>query len=592
MFSHRAMQPFLDHSDMDNDESFSRHPYHQTNQFYDPSRIQQAVPANHVISEPTTNMYHPTQSATSWNVVYPTDQSGHSQALVPDQRVDVQQHYQQLHQPSNNHVVPQDQSHHVQQQQQQQVQYSVIPSSQQRIHTSYQPIHQPIHQPINQTANQSNSQTSSIQDWHSTLFEDLRVIEQSGLMSYFDEMVRHAERYQSQANAMNTPGAQSVNFSLRTDSLQTLVMLLHRMQHFRTFIQSQPISVQQYVGQSNHPFNANQGLSAMSIRSPPQSVDASSNDKQSISHSLHATARSVNHAQSTSSLDGQPVHGVVSSPSRSSEDGPSRSDRSCRPSQLITKYSNLPIVTTTLYLQKRFVTAKKALDALSDEERLSLTPLTVRWMGSSRSINELYVVATDICALINIRKSNTAKAISIFSSNVDCMEKASMPVETMKGVNTHILTVLSLAGVRRLLANSRAQLASAVLHYIVTTAQKIVMQPNFDPVSDPTQPTLLPNSAPPSFETQQVLDSLLNPNRPVSPVKSESDGSMYTSIILPSPIEPTQPQQAFMPLVPNFTSVSQSVNQSINQSKSDLMDARNQPSKRKRDFDSPWTSNQ
>ena len=164
-------------------------------------------------------------------------------------------------------------------------------------------------------------------------------------------------------------------------------------------------------------------------------------------------------------------------------------DRFCKPSRLITAYSSKPFLMTPIHLERQYVTSRKNLDGMSAEDKAELCTVTVRWMGKA-AVDELFLVATDVCALINIRKSNTAKTVAQFSD----AEKVSMPVHCSsgKGSSTHILTVLTMAGVRRLLTSSRSVLSSALLDYLNRITQHIHAYPHYVPVNDPTKPSVVP----------------------------------------------------------------------------------------------------
>jgi prophage antirepressor-like protein len=89
----------------------------------------------------------------------------------------------------------------------------------------------------------------------------------------------------------------------------------------------------------------------------------------------------------------------------------------------------------------------------------------LRIMGNARTINDLFVVATDLCRILNIRKSNTAKTVAKFDEE----EKAAMPsyCYSANGNGTmRILTVLTLAGVNKLTHQSHCPLAPPLAAWI------------------------------------------------------------------------------------------------------------------------------
>jgi len=86
-------------------------------------------------------------------------------------------------------------------------------------------------------------------------------------------------------------------------------------------------------------------------------------------------------------------------------------------------------------------------------------------------VSDLYFVAADISQLIHSRKSNIAKAVSVFSD----AERARCSVvcpRSNQTQSTHILTVLTMAGVRRLLSSSRAAIALPFLAWLTEQVEK------------------------------------------------------------------------------------------------------------------------
>jgi hypothetical protein len=98
---------------------------------------------------------------------------------------------------------------------------------------------------------------------------------------------------------------------------------------------------------------------------------------------------------------------------------------------------------------------------------------TVRVLGSSINIQSLYIIALDLCQLINIRKSNTAKAIALYSE----IEKCSLPVVTQAvsgAPSLRYFTALSIQGVGKLLESSRSQLAKPLLRWLTALLNSLV----------------------------------------------------------------------------------------------------------------------
>jgi len=205
-----------------------------------------------------------------------------------------------------------------------------------------------------------------------------------------------------------------------------------------------------------------------------------SGDRHQSSHS-HSHSFFTSHSHSSSHSSGEP--------------------RFCTPSRLITVYSSKPFLITPIYLEKQYLSSRKALESMTMAERGTLCTVSVRFMGHAVE-NELFLVATDVCALLAVRKSNTAKALSSFSSIVSpstTLEKAAMPVSCLhstKGTSTHILSVLTLAGVSRLTAASRAILAPSVAHFLLSLARRLIKQSDFVvPIFDPLKPTITMQTA-------------------------------------------------------------------------------------------------
>ena len=227
-------------------------------------------------------------------------------------------------------------------------------------------------------------------------------------------------------------------------------------------------------------------------------------------------------------------------------------ERFCKPSRLITVYPSKPFLITPIHLERLYVTSRKAAECMSDEEKAELATITVRWMGKPTA-EELFLVATDVCALINIRKSNTAKTVAQFADG----EKVSMPVHCSsgKGSSTHILTVLTLAGVRRLLTTSRSVLATSLLDYLTRIAVHLQHFPHYVPVNDPLKPTVTPLK--PEQQTQLVANPAANGlSPPLMLPPSSSTDAQAASVSASSSFEP--PMFASLPYSSDTHSVSSS----------------------------------
>ena len=105
-----------------------------------------------------------------------------------------------------------------------------------------------------------------------------------------------------------------------------------------------------------------------------------------------------------------------------------------------------------------------------------MVTVNIRVMGGP-ALTDLYFVAADISQLIHSRKSNIAKAVSVFTDD----ERARCSVVCPRSNNTqstHILTVLTMAGVKRLLHSSRATIALPLLAWLQDKVDQIVAQDN------------------------------------------------------------------------------------------------------------------
>ena len=136
-------------------------------------------------------------------------------------------------------------------------------------------------------------------------------------------------------------------------------------------------------------------------------------------------------------------------------------DRSCLPCPLIHHINKTPIRVVDVHIEREYTLSKRDAAALSKDDRASLVKVGVRFLANASPSSEVYVVAKDICLLIHTRKGNVAKSIGQFGPG----EKARMAVICPRSdgtVSTHVLTVLSVSGVRRLLAGSRSRVVGKV----------------------------------------------------------------------------------------------------------------------------------
>jgi len=148
-----------------------------------------------------------------------------------------------------------------------------------------------------------------------------------------------------------------------------------------------------------------------------------------------------------------------------------RSVENCRPGRLIVSQSRRPIAILHVEVQKQFTVSKRETTWMKQEEKERLVKVPVRIMGATRR-DQLYFVARDVCLLIHTRKGNVAKSVGQF----DDTEKARMPVLCPRSngtVSTHILTVLTVSGVKHVLHSSRSPLAPQVLKWLLEQVDAI-----------------------------------------------------------------------------------------------------------------------
>ena len=149
----------------------------------------------------------------------------------------------------------------------------------------------------------------------------------------------------------------------------------------------------------------------------------------------------------------------------------------------------MPLATLILRIPPVYVMSKDDHSSQSSVHPQATIPLKVRIMGSVQPTahghtvvsnrtpaslapikpvhrdmagSELFLVAKDLCTLIHTRKGNVAKSIGGFAE----WEKARMAVlcpRSNGSVSTHILTVLSMAGMYRLLNASRSPLSPVIM---------------------------------------------------------------------------------------------------------------------------------
>jgi hypothetical protein len=181
------------------------------------------------------------------------------------------------------------------------------------------------------------------------------------------------------------------------------------------------------------------------------------NKRIRVASPSESTSSPLSSALSSPSIS--PVPSVGSAPSSLVLDKPRSS--SLIKARVINSYPNKPLhsfsfqIPLSLRTGEQDPNAERFVPFGHNELFLSL-PLRV--MGSVASSKELYVVATDLCQLINIRKSNTAKTVCQFNEN----EKVSMPIvchSSNGNTSIRLFTCLTMAGICRLLQSSRSAFA-------------------------------------------------------------------------------------------------------------------------------------
>ena len=148
---------------------------------------------------------------------------------------------------------------------------------------------------------------------------------------------------------------------------------------------------------------------------------------------------------------------------------------SCKPCPLVESISKKPLKVLYVNVQRQYTVSKKETVKMSKEEKERLVPVHVRIMGTPARESSLYFVAKDVCLLIHTRKGNVAKSIGQFKED----EKVRMSVVCPRSngtVSTHILTALTLKGVKRLLTTSRSPLAQHVLKWILKQVDAITQE--------------------------------------------------------------------------------------------------------------------
>ena len=126
--------------------------------------------------------------------------------------------------------------------------------------------------------------------------------------------------------------------------------------------------------------------------------------------------------------------------------------------------SKFPIAILNVPVQRQYTMTRKDSKRMKRTDKEALVNVTVRIMGTPDR-QHIYFVAKDVCQLICLRKGSVAKAIHDFTG----VEKARMPVLCQRSSGsgcTQVLTVLTMAGVQRLMTSSRQPIARSVLQWL------------------------------------------------------------------------------------------------------------------------------
>ena len=152
-----------------------------------------------------------------------------------------------------------------------------------------------------------------------------------------------------------------------------------------------------------------------------------------------------------------------------------RTTRLCLPCPTIKGLPLHPLQTLYLQVQKQYTVSVKQMESghYTEAERESLVAVPVRILGSTDDLSRLYFVAKDVCLLAFIRKGNVAKSISQFAEH----EKARIPIMCPRANGTsslHLLTALSIEGVKRLMTSSRLNVAEDVLAFLMAHVDALI----------------------------------------------------------------------------------------------------------------------
>ena len=188
---------------------------------------------------------------------------------------------------------------------------------------------------------------------------------------------------------------------------------------------------------------------------PPRLAVASLTSPVAAPLNVITPASSASNATSSSLLPSTAATG----PSYQAMDGVSDAQ-----APVVMSCSKFPIAVLNVPVQRQYTMTRKDSKRMKRADKEALVDVTVRIMGTPDR-QHIYFVAKDVCQLICLRKGSVAKAIHDFSG----VEKARMPVLCQRSSGsgcTQVLTVLTMAGVQRLMTSSRQPIARSVLQWL------------------------------------------------------------------------------------------------------------------------------
>ena len=276
-------------------------------------------------------------------------------------------------------------------------------------------------------------------------------------------------------------------------------------------------------------FKAMPPLAVMSLTSP---VSVPPNASTPVSLTPNAPSSSI------------PPSAAASYQSSSSTDGVSDAQ-----APVVMSCSKFPIAVLNVPVQRQYTMTRRDSKRMKRADKEALVNVTVRIMGTPDRAH-IYFVAKDVCQLICLRKGSVAKAIHDFSAT----EKARMPVLCQRSSGsgcTQVLTVLTMAGVQRLMTSSRQPIARSVLQWLSERVGEIqagqMPSTAFDPNAT-LQPADSTHSQPAAPSQQQPVvasdpTTILFPPQPSQLPSAPSGMSLYqqyglSDMMVDAPVSP------------------------------------------------------